>query len=186
MIKFFARWIAVAWVIACWPVVAAVTPQSFAMPGHGTLLLSVPEGWKSNLQQPEGGLPPTIGFREQSGASFVIKVTAVWGMTPNAGAPEDETIRSIVTSAAKSAAAQSVEGSLSIRNLVGSGGRGYYFRATDRAPKPDEWKYLTQGIIRTGAIALAFTILTNDGQAHIEEAALEMLRLAVQQSGEAV
>ena len=88
--------------------------------------------------------------------------------------------------AAKSAEAQSVEGSLAIQNLVGSGGRGYYFRATDRAPKPGEWKYLTQGMIRAGTIALAFTILTNDGQASIEKAALEVIRLAVQKSGEAV
>jgi hypothetical protein len=41
-------------------------------------------------------------------------------------------------------------------------------------------------MIRTGAIALTFTILTNDGQASTEKAALEMIRLAVQQSLEAV
>jgi hypothetical protein len=186
MSTLFARWIAVVWVAACCPGLAVAAPQSFLLPGHGALLLNVPEGWKSNLKQPEGGLPPTIGLREQSGASFVVMITAVWGMAPNAGIPEDATIRSMVASAAKSAEAQSVEGSLAIHNLVGSGGRGYYFRATDRAPKPGEWKYLTQGMIRTGAISLAFTILTNDGQAPIEKAALEMLRRAVQQSGEAV
>jgi hypothetical protein len=186
MITVFARWIAVVWVAACCPGLAAAAPQSFLLPGHGALLLNVPKDWKSNLKQPEGGLPPTIGLREQSGASFVVMITAVWGMAPNAGVPEDATIRSMVASAAKGAEAQSVEGSLAIQNLVASGGRGYYFRATDRAPKPGEWKYLTQGVIRTGAIALAFTILTNDGQAPIEKAALEMIRLAVQQSGEAV
>lgn len=186
MITLVARWIAVVWVVACWPAVAAAGPQSFAMPGHGTLLLNVPEGWKANFAQPEGGLPPTIGFREQSGGSFVIKITAVWGSSPGAEAPDDATIRSIVASTAKSAEAQSVERTLALQSLVGASGRGYYFRATDRAPKPGEWKYLTQGIIRTGAIALAFTILTNDGQAPIEKAALELIRLGVQQSGEAV
>jgi hypothetical protein len=186
MRKFLGRWIAIVLVVACCPGLAAAAPESFAMPGHGTLLLKVPEGWRSNFAQPEGGLPPTIGFREQSGASFVIKVTAVWGSSSAAGAPDDATIRSIVASTAKSAEAQSVERSLALQSLVGASGRGYYFRATDRAPKPGEWKYLTQGIIRTGAIALAFTILTNDGQAPIEKAALEMIRLAVQQSGETV
>ena|SRR5882757_5589485 len=186
MITPFARWIAVVWVVACWPAVSAAAPQSFAMPGHGTLLLNVPDAWKSNFSQPEEGLPPTIGFREQSGASFVIRVTAVWGSSPTAGAPDDATIRSIVASTAKSAEAQSVEKSLALQSLVGASGGGYYFRATDRAPKPGEWRYLTQGIIRTGAIALAFTILTNDGQAATEKGALEMIRLAVQQSGEAV
>jgi hypothetical protein len=186
MKKFFGRWITIVLVVVCWPGLTAAAPQSFVMPDHGTLLLSVPEGWTSNLKQPEGGLPPTISLREQSGGSFVVMITAVWSMAPNAGVPEDATIRSMVASAAKSAEKQSVEGSLATQNLVGASGRGYYFRATDRAPKPGEWKYLTQGIIRTGAIALAFTILTNDGQAPIEKAALEMMRLAVQQSVEAV
>jgi hypothetical protein len=186
MKKFFGRWNAIVLVVACWPGLAAAAPQSFAMSGHGTLLLNVPESWNSSLKQPEGGLPPTIGFGAHSGASFVVMITAVWGTAPNAGIPEDATIRSMVAAAAKSAEAQSVESSLALQSLVGASGRGYYFRATDRAPKPGEWKYLTQGMIRTGTIALAFTILTNDGQAPIEKAALEMIRLAVQESGEAV
>jgi hypothetical protein len=172
--------------VACWPGLAAAAPQSFVLPGHGTLLLNVPDGWKSNPQQPPGGLPPTIGFGEQSGASFVVLLTPVWGSSPGGAAPDDAKIKSTVASAARSAETQSVEGSLSLQNLVSASGRGYYFRATDRAPKPGEWKYLTQGMIRTGAIALTFTVLTNDGQAAIEKAALEMIRLALQQSGDAV
>ena len=186
MNKIFAQWIAVVWVVACWPGLAAAAPQSFVMPGHGTLLLNVPQGWKAELKQPEGGLPPTIGFREQSGASFVVRITVVWAMAPNSGVPEDATIRSMVTSAAKSAEAQSVEGSLALQEFIGASGHGFYFRATDPAPKPGEWKYLTQGMIRTGGIALAFTVLTNDGQAGIEKAALEMIRLAIQQPSDAV
>jgi hypothetical protein len=181
----FAKFAAVL-VVACWPGVAAAAPQSFVLPGHGTLLLNVPEGWKSNFSQPQGGLPPTIGLGAQSGTPFVVLITAVWGGAPNAAVPDDEKIRSIVASAAKSAEVQSVEGSLPLQNLPGSSGRGYYFRATDRAPKPGEWKYLTQGMIRTGGIALTFTILTNDGQSATEKSALELIRLAVQQSGDAV
>jgi hypothetical protein len=173
-------------VAACWPGLAASAPRSFALPGHGALLLNVPDGWKSDLNQPPGRLPPTITLGALSGASFVVLATAVWGSSPGSAAPDDAQIKSAVVSAAKSAETQSVEGSLSLLNLVGVSGRGYYFRATDQAPKPGEWKYLIQGMIRSGGIALTFTILTNDGQAAIEKAALEMIRLAVQQSGEAV
>jgi hypothetical protein len=173
-------------VVACLPGLAVAAPQSFVMPGHGSLLLNVPDGWKSDLKQPPGRLPPTIGFGGQSGGPFIVLVTAVWESSLGSAAPDDAKIKSAVALAAKSAESQSVEGSLSPQNLVGGSGRGYYFRATDRAPKPGEWKYLTQGMIRTGEIALTFTILTNDGQATIEKEALEMVRLAVQQSGEAV
>ena len=173
-------------VVACCPGLAVAAPQSFVLPGHGTLLLNVSDGWKSDLKQPPGRLPPTIGFGGQSGGSFIVLVTAVWGSSPGGAAPDDAKIKSTVASAAKSAETQSVEGSLALQEVVGPSGRGYYFRATDQAPKPGEWKYLTQGMIRTGGIALTFTILTNDGQAAMEKAALEMIRLAVQQSGEAV
>jgi hypothetical protein len=176
--------LAIIVLVACWPGIAAAAPQSFLMPGHGSLLLNVPEGWKSSLSQPEGGLPPTIGLGAQGGAPFVVLITAVW--SPGGGVPDDAKIKSTAAIAAKSAESQSVEGSLPLQNLVGASGRGYYFRATDRAPKPGEWKYLTQGMIRTGGIALTFTILTNDGQAAIEKSALEMVRLAVQQSVDAV
>jgi hypothetical protein len=180
------RWTVVALVVACWPGFAAAAPQNFVLPGHGTLLLNVPEGWKANFKQPAGGLPPTVGLGPQSGAPFVVLITPVWGTSPGSSVPDDANIRSTVALAAKSAEAQSVEGALSLKDLTGTSGRGYYFRATDRAPAPGEWKYLTQGMIRTGAIALTFTILTNDGQAAAEKAALEMTRLAVQQSSETV
>jgi len=49
MKKFFGRWNAIVLVVACWPGLAAAAPQSFAMSGHGTLLLNVPESWNSSL-----------------------------------------------------------------------------------------------------------------------------------------
>src|ERR1700733_13092822 len=116
--------------VACWPGLATAAVQSFAMPGHGALLLNVPEGWKSNLKQPPVGLPPTIGLGAQSGASLVVLITAVWGIPPDVGAPDDGKIKSTVASAAKSPEPQSAEGSLALQNLAGASGRGYYFRAT--------------------------------------------------------
>ena len=89
----------------------------------------------------------------------------------------------MVESAAKQAESQSVEGKLTVRDLVGNHGRGNYFFATDKAPAPGEWKYLTQGLIRTNGITLAFTILTNPGQESTAKAALDMLRLAFVPAG---
>jgi hypothetical protein len=42
------------------------------------------------------------------------------------------------------------------QDLKGVTGLGFYFFATDRAPGPGEYKYLTQGIVRVGEISLAF------------------------------
>jgi len=64
--------------LACWGAFAASTPQQFALPGHGTLLLNVPAGWQSNEKQLQGG-SPAIQFGPSSGASFAVLITAVLG-----------------------------------------------------------------------------------------------------------
>ena len=174
------RCIGVASIFVCWGALAASTPQQFKLPGHGTLILNVPDNWRSDEKQTESG-PPTIGFAAKSGPSFVVLITAVWGATPAAGVPDDAKIRATVASAAKSLESQSVEGTLAIQDFQGTSGHGYYFKATDKAPRPGEWKYLTQGMVRTGAIALTFSILTNDGQEAVAKTALELIRVAIQQ-----
>ncbi|HKZ69691.1 MAG TPA: hypothetical protein VJ020_06410, partial [Anaerolineales bacterium] len=76
---------------------------------------------------------------------------------------------------------QVVEKKIERRELKGPAARGYYFSATDRAPKPGEHKYLTQGIVLMDDLIVAFTIFTNDGQERVVAAALEAIRSAVHQ-----
>jgi hypothetical protein len=160
-------------------VASAASPHVFELPDHGTLAFLVPDGWTEQLQQPLNRLPPTITLRPRSGTQFVVKITAVWSNSPASKFPDETAIRSEVAGAAIAAAPQSVEGVLPPREIKGVDGRGYYFAATDRAPNPGEYKYLTQGIIRVGEISLAFTVLTNDGQEAVVQSALEIMRTAV-------
>lgn len=97
--------------------------------------------------------------------------------------PNAERIRTQVKRAAEHARPQAVEHDINLKELKGASGIGYYFFATDRAPKPDEYKYMTQGMILVGDIALAFTILTNDGQDNVIADALSMLKNAVHVKG---
>jgi hypothetical protein len=180
------RWMLMAFLATCLPVSAAPAPQSFALAGHGALLLNVPSGWIAKMNQPSGGRPSIISVGPPSGAAFAVLITAVFGTGPAAGAPDDAKIRAFVASEAKGAETQSVEATLTLKDFVGASGHGYYFKATDKAPAAGEWKYLTQGMLRTGGIGLTFTILTNDGQEQIEKAALELIRSAVQASSESV
>lgn len=155
--------------------------RQFSIPGHGVLVLQVPEAWKFDLLQPPDNLPPTITFSPLSGIPFEVMVTAGGGINPKAQALDTETIRIQVESTAKSAEAQAVEKFLEVKELAGPVINGFYFSATDKAPKTGEYKYVTQGIARMGEIVLAFTILTNNGQEAIVKAALEMIRGAVPQ-----
>jgi hypothetical protein len=164
----------------------AASPHSFALPDHGTLTMAVPDEWRDALNQPPNRLPPTIRLTPRNGAPFEVLITAVWPMGPKAGLTDEITLRTEVAAAAKGAEAQAVEHSLPLKELAGVNGRGFYFVATDRAPKPGEYKYLLKGMIRTGDIALAFTVLTHDGQDAVGKAALEMLRTAVQHPSDTV
>jgi hypothetical protein len=182
MLRIWKCWFAVIVVLAGSPSFSASTTQNFDLAGHGELTLRIPDGWQGAVRNPDNGLPPTILFRTRSDKSFQLLITAVWTIPPNNEVPDVAKIRSIVSNAAEGAKAHAVEKALPLQELVGPNSHGYYFSATDRAPAPGEWKYLTQGATRVGAIALTFTILTNDGQEADAKAALELIRLAIQKA----
>ena len=152
--------------------------QQFALPDHGQLELLVPESWHAELHQPAGPLPPTITLTPSSGAPFQVLITAVWPLRAGASLPNLAAIHDQVAAAARALGPDSVEKVLIVREIGGAGNQGYYFAATDPAPKPGEFKYLAQGIVHLGEVNLAFTILTNDGQEAVVKAALDLVRRA--------
>jgi hypothetical protein len=53
---------------------------------------------------------------------------------------------------------------------------GYYYRVTDKAPQlpPDEYRYLTQGIIALQDLIMNFSIFTNEKNIELEKRVIEM------------
>ena len=152
--------------------------RSYALPNHGTLELKTPAGWQDRVERTDDQ-PPTITFTPASGASFQVLVTPLW---PSRGkpSPSGDEVKAIVQRGADGAAQQAVEKSIVVKELKGAMSNGYYFSATDRAPKPGEYKYLTQGMTAVGDLRVGFTILTNDAQAAVVKDALAMLAGAAQ------
>ena len=153
---------------------AAPRTESYKLLDHGELIFSMPKEWISDVNQPPGELPPTISIGPKSGRPFQVLVTPVWPIG-DGGKTDEPTLRRITTALAAEAQPQAVEAALPLKELVGTDGHGFYFTATDRAPKPGEYKFLAQGMIRVGEIALAFTVLSNDGQADIVTSSLQLL-----------
>jgi hypothetical protein len=54
------------------------------------------------------------------------------------------------------------------------------FSATDRAPEPGGYLYMTQGAAAVGDLLVPFTILTNAGQKETVRGALKMIAAAEQ------
>jgi hypothetical protein len=148
--------------------------KSYSLPNNVAFRLHVPEGWRDQVRQDTHNLPPTISFAPESGAPFEVLATAIWIQPGLAMFGADE-MRNIVENSAKGVASQAVEEKIEIRELKGIVDIGYYFSVTDKAPKPDEYKYLTQGVMGVRDIVFTFTILTNDGQEDIVTKAISML-----------
>ncbi len=152
--------------------------REYSLPDHGGLQLDVPASWNDELRQPPDRLPPTIVFSQERGAPFEILITTLWPGKSGSVLPKADELKQKVRETADQLKSQSVEKSIDVKELKKGTSLGYYFTLTDSAPKPGEFKYMTQGMMRVGDLLLVFTILTNDGQAKIIEEALTMLKSA--------
>ncbi len=136
--------------------------------------VAAPVDWVSEISPAPVGLPATLEFKPKSGMPFHILLTPL-GPTNEKGI---EPLRTQVESMAKVAQEQSVEKKIEVSELKSDTVTGFSFKATDRAPKPGEFKFLRSGVIRVSDSMLAFTILTNDGQQAVLKQAHAMLRSA--------
>jgi hypothetical protein len=156
-------------------------PRRFALPEHGQFVIPVPADWKGQMNQPANRMPPTITFTPASGKPFHVLMTAIWPAAKDGQPQSRDQLRATVQRGVDGARTQAVEKELQVVEFQGRTGPGFYFSATDRAPKPDEYKFLTQGVVRVGELSVTFTILTNDGQDAIVKQALDALKGATQE-----
>ena len=112
------------------------------------------------------------------GLQFEISLTPSWPMKADQTASAEKAIRERVERLAEDIKPNVVEKNLDIVKLKGSSGTGFYFSATDKSPKPMEYKFVTQGIVNVARITVGFTILTHEGQGDVVAAALSMLKTA--------
>jgi hypothetical protein len=153
--------------------------RRYTLPGHGVFQMKAPTPWKDEVTQPTNDLPPKITLRPAKGDQFIISIIPFWKESEDAPSITDAAARRMVERAADKAQPNAVEKNLKIVELQGSAGRGYYFSATDKAPEPGDYKFLTQGILLVGELAVTFTVLTKDGQKEVDSAALAMLKSAI-------
>ena len=152
--------------------------RRYTLPGHGYFVVDVPRDWKEQVRQPPDRSPPTIVLGPTSGNSFQVLLTPTWPETKGRAPHSRDEVRAAVERGAQSAKSWAVESDLRLRGIGGSSGPGFYFSATDRAPKPGTHKVVTTGIIRVGELAVAFTISTHEAQSPIVSQALDLLKTA--------
>ena len=153
--------------------------RRYTLPDHGSLQLKVPTLWKEETAQDRDRLFPTIVFTGKSEAPFDVVLMPIWPTEKGAPNPDHEALQRLVQRAAQGIKSQAVEKTTEVLEFEGAAGVGYYFSVTDHAPKPGEYKHMTQGILPVGILMLPFTVYTNDGQQDIVTEALTMLKSAI-------
>ena len=176
------------WSILGFLLVAAISAEAadvrrYALADHGALTLAVPDGWRDKVESPGPNLPPTITFFPASSRGFQVLVTPIWPFKADIPKPSPESVRESVRRAADSVKSQVVEPELKIEEFKGPETYASFFSATDRAPKPGEYKYMTQGMMGLDDLRVTFTILTNEGRNDIVPRALNMLMDARRERG---
>lgn len=156
----------------------AASERRYALPGQGFFVAQIPGGWKDQIQQARDGSSPTIVLSPASGKRFEVLLTPT-SSTAKDRAPESrEDIRAAVERAAQGAKSWAAESQLPLQEIQGRSGPGFYFSATERAPKAGAHKFVTTGIVRVGDHLVPFTILTHEGQASVVSQALDLLKTA--------
>lgn len=144
--------------------------------GRGTVILSVPDSWDEGIGRSNPNAPPTVMLVPSKGKAFHILMSVIWPSGPGAQSLTRDAVREQVRRASDEPKARAVERELPIVEFSGTTGFGAYFFATDRAPEPDGFKYLTQGMFVMSEVRVTFTVLVNGEPAPVVQQALEILK----------
>ncbi|MEK7404337.1 MAG: hypothetical protein AAB225_04445, partial [Acidobacteriota bacterium] len=150
--------------------------RSYSIPDRGRIELAVPPSWVEAVRQPPGGLPPTIAFWTDN--DVLIFATVFWDPEGNPRFNSPDRLRSLVDLRVRQVKDRVVEKKLAIEELRGPETRGYLIRTTDRAPKPGEWKAMTQGHLGVGQLMLTFSVFSDDKAAPDLQASIDVLKNA--------
>lgn len=159
------------------PLPAAVEHR-WSLPGGKCVAITLPETWEETL----------LGGEEESLDLFTARLEAPqslrWSllislMVPKARERFKEP-RRLAESVAANNRDESVEAELALVELKGERVSGWYYTATDKGmvgkpAQPDQWPFMTQGILDAGGQWVSFTLLSHGKQSADLEPVLEAL-----------
>jgi hypothetical protein len=152
--------------------------RSYTVADEGLLNLYVPRHWTDRKSELSVGLPRTIRFSSSEGERFEVLFSARWSGREDPAVVEPNFVLSVAAYGAKIAAPQAVEPELEVRSLPTNSGEAYVFAATDKDPKPGEYRYMVQGAVNVQGLVCTFTILSEEQNSPAVADAIEMIRTA--------
>jgi hypothetical protein len=153
--------------------------QRFNLPGRGFLVLNVPANWLSIVRQSTTpNTPNTIVFTPREGLLFELSIVPSWQADAVDAQTATRSARETVQRMADEVRPNAVESELPLKMLKGASGTGFYYSATDKSPRSNDYPYLTQGVLNVGRASLSFTLLTHGNRQAVENATIALLKSA--------
>ena len=157
---------------------AAADTRRYVIPGGGAMVLAVPDGWRDETKPNYyPNRPVTFVFTPATGEQFVVHVSPALASARNPR-PGTGEVHDGVAKSADRLKSQAVEPELKIVDFRAGEIFGSYYAATARAPKPGEYKHLTQGTYVLGDLIVNFSIYTRDDGDGVVEKALDIMKTA--------
>lgn len=156
---------------------AADAGKRYALERSGFIQLKVPAGWRDEIDTKSQ--PAVISFKPASGQPFIVSVIPAQA-AEGKRAPMRSQLRDEVEQMAASIRPFAADADkVKVGEIAGIAAPAYEFSATDAAPAPGEYKFMTRGKLNVGNdVSITFTILTNAGQDDVVRAAHAMLKSA--------
>ncbi|HET7810066.1 MAG TPA: hypothetical protein VFL16_05785 [Steroidobacteraceae bacterium] len=143
---------------AAWAAFAAAPASKVLRLGDATIAIAWDQTWVEGA--PGADVPQNAGgFHAPDPLHMSVMLTA---HAPPGTEGIDEAMRTMVEANAKETLSSAVETDLPVEAFKNGDTHGYQFCATDKAPKPDEWKYICQGMASVGSWVVGYTVLYND------------------------
>ena len=138
--------------------------------------VAVSMAWSSSWKLEEAappGMPGTVEFHAPDRLQMLALLTPVEGAT---GLAADAAMRELVTKSSAQFREQAVEKEIKLRRISRGEAHGYFVCFTDKAPKPDEYQFLCQGVVSLRELPISFTLLYNEGGKSDAERVLSALK----------
>jgi hypothetical protein len=150
--------------------------QRFDLGNRRVLEMLVPSGWSAVVRKRQDHSINEIAFGPSRGVPFEVSMTPVWSTKSADADARGRALRELVGRYIDSVKPHAVETELDVVKLDGASVTGFYFSATDKSPRPADYKYLTQGVAQVEDLQINFKILTHDGQDQVVRDAISMLK----------
>jgi len=144
---------------ASWAHADDVAARQLVEFGDATVSLAWSPNWQLE-STPHGKVPPgTVEVHAPDRLQMTTLLTPI-GMP---GLTADAAMQDLVAKSSKQFEGQAVEKEIKLQRISSAEAHGYFVCVTDKAPKPDEYKFLCQGIVTVQELPISFTVLYNDG-----------------------